>query len=343
MQINFHPHTLKLRHPFTISRETRETQDTLIVELTDGTISGYGEATANPYYGTTLESMQNTLKDIVIPEGWKTPALLWESLKDHFKNDTFAQCALDLAAYDYWGKKNKKPVWKMLGLNISNGLYSNYTIGIDTIPKMISKMEEFKSWPIFKIKLGTKDDLEIVRELRKHTNAVFRVDANCAWTAEQTISFSRAFRKLGVEFIEQPLPADKWEDMAKVYKESELPIIADESCIRETDVYDCLETFHGINIKLTKCGGITPALRMISKTKKVNKKVMIGCMTESTVGISAIAQLVPLLDYVDMDGALLLGEDIAFGVKLVEGKPVYPYNSIGSGIALRNAPFKVTI
>lgn len=343
MKIIFHPHHLKLRHTFTISRESRDTQETLIVELTDGNISGYGEATANPYYKTTLESMQNTLEKIEVPDDWRTPALLWEHLKEHFKNDSFAQCALDLAAYDFWGKKNKKPVWKMLGLNISNNLYSNYTIGIDTIPKMLSKMEEFKNWPIFKIKLGTDNDLEIVKELRKHTKSVFRVDANCGWTADQTIKLSRPLKQLGVEFIEQPLPSANWADMEKVFKQSALPIIADESCIVESDVNKCLNTFHGINIKLTKCGGITPALRMIDKAKKADKKVMIGCMTESTVGISAIAQLTPLLDYVDMDGAVLLGEDIAAGVKVVEGKPIYPANAYGSGVTLRNKPFNVEI
>lgn len=343
MKIIFHPHHLKLRHTFTISRESRDVQETLIVELTDGEISGYGEATANPYYGTTLESMQNTLKKVELPSKWETPALLWENLKGYFANDTFAQCALDLAAYDYWGKKHKKPVWKMLGLNSANTLYSNYTIGIDTIPKMVSKMEEFKTWPIFKIKLGTDKDLEIVRELRKHTHSVFRVDANCGWTADQTIALSRPLKRLGVEFIEQPLPADNWADMEKVFKQSALPIIADESCITESDVNNCLNTFHGINIKLTKCGGITPAIRMINKAKKYNKKVMIGCMTESTVGISAIAQLTPMLDYVDMDGAVLLGEDIAEGVKVVEGKPVYPKNVYGNGIILKDKPFKVEI
>ena len=343
MKVIFHPHFLKLRHTFRISRESRDVQETLIVELTDGTISGYGEATANPYYKVTVDSMQDTIKKIKIPDQWETPTQLWNLLKNQFGKDSFAQCAIDLAAYDFWGKKNKKPVWQMLGLDVKKTLLSNYTIGIDSIPKMVTKMEEFKDWPIFKIKLGTKEDLEIVRELRKHTKAVFRVDANCGWTMAQTIDFSHALKELNVEFIEQPMPADKWVEMEEVTKKSALPIIADESCIVEGDVDKCLKSFHGINIKLTKCGGISPALRMIKKAKDAGKKVMVGCMTESTVGISAIAQLLPLLDYVDMDGAVLLGEDIADGVKVVNGKAVYPSQVNGSGITLKEKPFPVVI
>lgn len=343
MQIKFHPHHLKLRHTFRISRESRDIQETLIVELTDGKISGYGEATANPYYKVTLESMQTTLKKINLPSHWETPSELWSLLSNQFKNDSFAQCALDLAAYDFWGKRNNQATYQMLGLKLNNQLMSNYTIGIDTIPKMVSKLQEFANWPIFKIKLGTNNDLEIVKELRKHTNAVFRVDANCGWTAKQTIEFSKALKDLNVEFIEQPLPASEWQEMQKVFQHSALPIIADESCIVESDVEKCLPYFHGINIKLTKCGGITPALRMIHTAKANAKKVMVGCMTESTVGISAIAQLLPLLDYVDMDGAVLLGEDIADGVKVKEGLAIFPKNCFGNGVTIYNKPFEVKI
>jgi L-alanine-DL-glutamate epimerase-like enolase superfamily enzyme len=151
-----------------------------------------------------------------------------------------------------------------------------------------------------------------VRELRRHTNAIFRVDANCAWTAGETIKNAIALKELGVEFIEQPLQAGDWDGMKEVYRHSVLPLIADESCVVEGDVSHCAGHFHGINIKLVKCGGLTPARRMV------------GCMTESSVGISAIAQLLPLLDYVDMDGALLLREDIATGVTIEFGNVHYP-------------------
>ena len=185
---------------------------------------------------------------------------------------------------------------------------------------MVAKMQEFPGWPIYKIKLGTANDLEIVRALRGHTDAVFRVDANCGWGAEEAIRNSAALKELGVEFIEQPLPPDDWEGMKAVYAKSALPVVADESCQTEPDVDRCSGYFHGVNVKLVKCGGLTPARRMIAQAKQLGLKTMVGCMTETSVGISAIAQLLPMLDYVDMDGALLLAKDIATGVTIDRGR-----------------------
>ncbi|MCA9234960.1 MAG: dipeptide epimerase, partial [Planctomycetales bacterium] len=187
--------------------------------------------------------------------------------------------------------------------------------------------------PIYKIKLGTPHDLEIVRELRRHTRAVFRVDANCAWTADEAIAKSHALADLGVEFIEQALPAADWEGAQRVFAKSALPVIADESCIHEADVARCHGRFHGVNVKLVKCGGLTPARRMIAEARSLGMKTMVGCMTESTVGISAIAQLLPLLDYVDMDGAVLLARDVATGARVDRGRCLYP-DAPGTGVEL---------
>ena len=211
-----------------------------------------------------------------------------------------------------------------VGTGTEQPALSDYTIGIDPIEKMVEKMKEFDGWPIYKIKLGTDDDLAIVRELRKHTDAIFRIDANTAWTAEQAIAFAPEMKDLGVEFFEQPLPRDDWEGMRRVHAECVLPVMADESCQTESDVAKCAGYFTGINIKLTKAGGLTPALRMIREARSLGLKLMVGCMSESSVGISAIAQLLPLLDYVDMDGALLIDRDIADGVRLEKGVPVFP-------------------
>jgi L-alanine-DL-glutamate epimerase-like enolase superfamily enzyme len=259
--------------------------------------------------------------------------VLWSQVQPRLTEDSFALCALDQAAHDLWGKLRGEPVWKLWGLSIEDVPFSDYTIGIDTIETMVAKLNEFPGWPIYKIKLGTDRDLEIVRELRKHTQATFRVDANCGWTADQAIEYSRELKKLGVEFIEQPLKADRWDDLRRVGREASLPIIADESCIVESDVARCAGVFQGVNIKLTKCGGLTPARRMIAEARRLGLSVMVGCMTESTVGISAIAQLLPLLDYVDMDGAVLLAEDIAAGVRLEKGRCVYP-DAPGHGVGL---------
>ena len=210
MKLSLHRFDLPLRHTFTISRESTDLQPTVIVELEADGYRGFGEATANSYYGVTQDSLCATLESLREPieqSRWDTPGELWRQLDPLLQNQRFAQCALDQAAHDLWGKRNEKPVYQLWGLKTDQIPVSNYTIGIDSINKMVAKLSEFPDWPVYKIKLGTADDLEIVRELRRHTDAVFRVDANCGWTAEETIRNSHALRELNVEFIEQPLPA----------------------------------------------------------------------------------------------------------------------------------------
>lgn len=337
MEIKVHTFDLPLKHTFTITHESRDVQPTLIVELTWHGKSGFGEATETPYYGVSMEKMKGQLASIkhllphdILPhphDFWKLMSV--ELVDDH----PFALCALDVAYWDLWGKTHEQPLYKLWGLNTANNPITDYTIGIDSIEKMLEKMREMP-FPLYKIKLGTDQDLDIVEALRKETDAVFRVDANTAWTPEQSIYFSMALKDLGVEFIEQPLKADNWEGMKKVFEASALPIMADESCILESDVERCYGYFHGINIKLMKCGGLTPALRMIKKARTLGLKVMVGCMTESTIGCSAIAQLLPLLDYVDMDGCLLVDDQISTGITIDYGKIIYA-KEFGTGAKLK--------
>lgn len=333
MNIVLHQYTLKLKHHFKIARDQRSEQPTLIVELREGDWSGYGEATTNTYYGISYENMTDCLEKVNERLGnyvFSTPEQFWTDMKDCFSGNPFAQCALDEAAYDLYGRLLGKPLYQIWGLDLAQMPQTNYTIGIDTVENMVMKLKELP-WDLYKIKLGTPHDIEIVKALRKHTDAVFRVDANCGWTAEETISNSHKLKQLGVEFIEQPMKADAWEEMKEVFHHSALPVIADESCIIESDVSKCFGYFHGINIKLMKCGGLTPARRMITEARQQDMKLMMGCMTESTVGISAIAHLAPLLDYVDMDGSLLISNDIAEGVKLTREKVIFPpRNGIGA-------------
>ncbi len=317
---------LPLKHRFTIAHQSREVQETLIVRLEEDGLFGLGESTTNPFYGITLDNMREALekfKPILLGGKWNTPAELWELGKEVFRDNPFAQCALDQAAWDLYTKKQGKKLYEYLDLNPQRIPTTNFTIGIDTVEKMCAKLREVV-WPIYKIKLGTDQDLEIVRELRKNTNSVFRVDANCAWTVDQAISYSEELALLGVEFIEQPLAKDNLEGMREVFALSKLPLIADESCISESDVEKCKGRFHGVNIKLVKAGGITPALRMIQKAKSLGMKTMVGCMTESSISISAIAHIAPLLDYVDMDGAMLLAKDPAKGVRIFLDEVRFP-------------------
>ena len=204
-------------------------------------------------------------------------------------------------------------------------------VHIPEVDMMIAKLEEVPGWPIYKIKLGTERDLEIIQALREHTEAVFRVDANCGWDPSEAAALSGEMARQGVEFIEQPLPPEAREAQAQLFRDSALPIIADENCVGEADVPLCVDHFHGINIKLCKCGGLTPARRMIAAARDHGLKVMVGCMTESSVGISAAAQLTPLIDYADLDGAVLLAQDAADGVQLHKGQLTFP-NEPGLGI-----------
>ncbi|MCG9971446.1 dipeptide epimerase [Christiangramia crocea] len=335
MELKFHPFDLELKNTFTINHGSRNFQPTLILELSDGEYTGYGEAAATSYYGVSIDKMKASIKGVekILAENIQLlPEELWELTFSHLKENPFAQCALDIAMHDLHGKRNKMPLYKMWGLELENLPLTNYTIGIDTVEMMVKKMKEFP-WPLYKIKLGTDEDVRIVKELRKHTSSIFRLDANAAWTAEQAIENSKALKDLGVEFLEQPLKPDDKEGMKILYNESALPLIADESCITENDVKKCALFFHGVNIKLTKCGGLTPARRMIKEARELGLKAMVGCMTESTIGISAIAHLLPLLDYVDMDGAMLLKSDIADGVKVYDKKVHFPDRN-GTGTKL---------
>jgi L-alanine-DL-glutamate epimerase-like enolase superfamily enzyme len=335
LKLSFHIIHLKNKHTFRIAHGTRTGVDTFIVSLSDGQFTGLGEATPVPYYGfsandlkTLLEQHQKAIETYDLQDA----EAFWEYMAPMLSTNRFAQCALDMAAHDLVAKRKGLPLYKTWGLEFEKTPLSNFTIGIDEIPVMVERMREVE-FPIYKIKLGTPNDIEIIKELRKATDAVF------GWMpivpeVEETITNSAAFENLGVEFIEQPLPNDKIEKMVEVKKRVNLPLMADESCIVETDVEKCFGKFDGVNIKLAKCGGLTPALRMIQKAKSLGLKTMVGCMTESSVGISAIAHLLPLLDYVDMDGSLLISNDPADGVVLNRGKAILP-NRNGTGAELR--------
>ena len=325
MKVHYNTYNLPFTYPFTISKGTKTHQPTFIVQLEFFGVKGYGEAPAISYYNIPVEKMVSDLelkKNFIEKFSFSDPERYWHYLHHLFPNNPFLVCALDMAGWDLHGKLKRKQLHELWGLDIATSPLTDYTIGIDNIETMVKKIKE-KPWPIYKIKVGTADDIEMVTALRKETTAIFRVDANAGWTLEEALHKIPLLKELGVEFVEQPLAKDNWEDMKTLYKRSSLPLIADESCVNESDVSKCVDHFHGINIKLTKCSGITPARRMIIKAKELGMKVMVGCMNESSVGTAAIAQLAPMLDYVDMDGPLLLSEDIAEGVKFKDGKIIY--------------------
>lgn len=326
MICKYYSYNLAFRHPFTISRGTKTHQPTLIVELEYQGLKGYGEAPAITYYNIPVEKMIADLeekKGVIERFALIDPERYWHFLHHLLPENPFLVCALDMAGWDLIGQMRRQPLYGLWKQDPSKGPLTDYTIGIDTVEKMVEKMVE-KPWPIYKIKLGTPEDISIVEALRRHTGAVLRVDANAGWTVDEALEKIPRLAQLGVEFVEQPLARDNREGMKILYKESPLPLIADESCVREEDVEACAGHFHGINIKLTKCSGITPARRMIQKARERGMKVMAGSMNESSVGSAAIAHLLPYLDYVDMDGPLLLKEDLATGLEFNDGKVTIP-------------------
>jgi L-alanine-DL-glutamate epimerase-like enolase superfamily enzyme len=325
MKLHLRDLSLPLRHPFTTSHGTLTVQNNLLVVLEDesGT-QGLGEAPCSrawpQYSASNIRSALESARDLIeTAPFFNHPEAFWHLIQPQLSSNPFALSALDQAAHDLWGKQQNQPVWQLWGLQSQPLPLTSYTIGLDSIAQMLAKMREFEPWPIYKIKLGTPDDLSLVRSLRQHTSATFRIDANTAWTVQQTLDFAPELKSLGVEFIEQPLPRDDWSGMAEVHAHCALPVFADESCQTEEDVERCAGHFTGINIKLSKAGGLTPAGRMIRRARELGLQIMVGCMCESSVGISAIAQLLPQLDFADIDGALLLAEDIADGITIDHG------------------------
>jgi L-Ala-D/L-Glu epimerase len=322
LQLRYFPFELEFEYPFTISKGTKTHQPTLIVSLGLGNMTGYGEAPAIHYYQVTVPQMTELLdakRPMIERYALTDPQRFWHFLHHLIPGQHFLTAALDIAGWDLFARMRRKPLHQLLGLPQPNGPLTDYTIGIDTIDKMVQKMEA-QPWPLYKIKIAGADDIDLVRALRQHTTVPFRVDANESLNATDTQKLLPELQALGVLMLEQPLPKAEYEAMKELKLHSPLPIFADESCVTEQDVVRCADSFHGINIKLTKCGGITPALRMIVQAKQLGLKVMMGSMNESTIGTAAVAHMLPLLHDVDMDGPLLLREDVGEGLYFDNGK-----------------------
>jgi L-alanine-DL-glutamate epimerase-like enolase superfamily enzyme len=346
VQLDFWEQSLPFEYPFTISNgRTKTHQHSLMIRLSLGNWSGFGEAPAIVYYNVTVADMMEQLekqRKLIEKFALIDPERFWHFLHHLFPNDPFLVCALDMAGWDLWGQMKKQPLHQLWSTNWeTNGAVQppicDYTLGIDPIEKMVQKMEDHP-WPIYKVKVGTEYDIEMITALRKHTDNPIRVDANAGWTTEEALLKIPALAKLGVELVEQPLAKDNWEGMAQLKQQATLPLFADESCVFEKDVATCANYFDGINIKLTKCSGLTPALRMIKEARLLGLKVMMGSMNESVIGSAAIAQFLPQLDYVDMDGPLLMTQLNGVGLNYSfnnQNGMIEPLMHPGLGVAFR--------
>jgi L-alanine-DL-glutamate epimerase-like enolase superfamily enzyme len=345
VELSFWEQSLPFEYPFTISNgRTKTHQHSLMVRLSLGNWEGFGEAPAIVYYDVTVEGMMEKLeknRKLIEKFALIDPERFWHFLHHLFPNDPFLVCALDMAGWDLWGQMKKQPLHQLWGTEWQTTPICDYTLGIDPIEKMVQKMKDHP-WPIYKVKVGTEYDIEMITTLRQHTDKPIRVDANAGWTTEEALLKIPALAQLGVELVEQPLAKDNWEGMEQLKQQALLPLFADESCVLEKDVAACANYFDGINIKLTKCSGLTPALRMIKEARTLGLKIMMGSMNESVIGSAAIAQFLPQLDLVDMDGPLLMTELNGVGLNYHfenENGKIQPLLSPGLGVQYR-PPFK---
>lgn len=320
LQLRSYPFELAFQYPFTTNKGTKTHQPTLVVQLGLGQLRGHGEAPAIHYYNVSVESMTATLeanRREIERYALTDPQRFWHFLHHLMPGQNFLIAALDIAGWDLFAQMRRQPLYQLLRLPWKAPL-TDYTLGVDTAENMIAKMQAHP-WPIYKIKMRSPDDVDLVRALRATSDARFRVDANEAFSFEDAKRILPDLQALGVDMVEQPLAKTEWDAMKELKAISPLPLFADESCVEESDVAKCADAFDGINIKLTKCGGITPALRMITEGRKLGMKVMLGSMNESTIGSAAMAHLLPLLDEIDADGPLLLKEDVAEGLQYDNG------------------------
>lgn len=329
--------TLRTRHPFVIARGGDDDYRVVWVRLTDDDgLEGWGEADPSSYYGETADTVLATLRKLE-PYLPLDPFNLEEG-EGRFARmaprNGAARAALSVALHDLVGKRLGQPLWRLWGLEPARAPRSSFTIGLDTPQKMRDKVAEAAQYPILKIKLGTDRDEEILRTIRDATDKPIRVDANAGWSRERALRMLPVLREFGVEFVEQPLPAEDLEGIAAVRRQQVLPVVVDESCIVASDVPRVAAAADGINIKLAKCGSLREALRMIATARAHGMLVMVGCMIESSLGITAAAHFTPLVDAADLDGAALTSNDPFMGATIDHGQIRLP-TAPGLGVRRR--------
>lgn len=319
---------LALKHTWTIARGSSDHKEYSYVALEHEGIIGSGEAAHNVRYGESLASIQAFLEAsralLQNADPWQFHELA-EQIHQLAPGQYAAKAALDIALLDWITKKLDVPLYRFLGLNPAKTPVTSYSIGIDTPAAMQEKIRAASEFPILKIKLGSANDEEIMQAVRDVTNATLRVDANEGWK-ERTEALEKIswLAHMGVEFVEQPMPAGQLEDVAWLRERSPLPLVADEDVRTVADIPQLAQAYHGINIKVMKAGGLQESLRMIQLARSLGLKIMLGCMVESSLGITAAAHLAPLVDWADLDGNLLIKHDPYRGVQVREGKLLLP-------------------
>lgn len=323
LKFSFKPYDLQLKHVFTLAGSSRSTTPVMLTQIEFGGFTGYGEASMPPYLGETHETAARFLSALNLDQ-FTDPFRLEEIIEyvdSTALGNNAAKASVDIALHDLVGKMMQKPLHQIWGFSPENTPSTSFTIGIDTPKMIIQKVKEAADFNILKIKLGRENDKELIETIRSVTNVPLCVDVNQGWTNKnRALEMAVWLNENNVAFIEQPMPREMKDEIAWLTQHSPIPIIADEAVQRLTDIKDAIGIYSGINIKLMKCTGLNEANKMIRLARKNNLKVMIGCMTETSCGVSAAAQLSPQVDWADLDGNLLISNDVFKGVKIVNGK-----------------------
>jgi L-alanine-DL-glutamate epimerase-like enolase superfamily enzyme len=336
--LRFKPYELHLKHVFTLATGSRSTTPVMLTELEFDDIIGYGEASMPPYLGESYESATSFLSKVDLTR-FDSPFLMEDILTyvDQLAPGNYAaKASVDIALHDLVGKLLKQPWYKIWGLNPERTPNTSFTIGIDKPEVVRTKVREASPYRILKVKLGQGNDKEMIEAVRSETDKPICVDINQGWT-DRVLALEMAhwLKDKGVVFIEQPMSKTSTDDTAWLTQNSPLPIIADEAFQTIRDFKKVQGVYSGINVKLMKCGGLRSAFIMIKMARALDMKVMIGCMTETSCAVTAAAQLSPLADWADLDGNLLIDNDVYDGLKIVDGKIVLPERP-GIGIRLRD-------
>ncbi len=323
MKLTFKPYTLELKHVFTIASSSRTTTPVMLTELEYDGIVGYGEASMPPYLGESHETVGKFLSKIDLSQ-FNDPFEM-EKILDYVdsidKGNAAAKASFDIALHDLVGKMLGKPWYKIWGYDKNDTPNTSFTIGIDTPEVVKEKTKEASEFKILKVKLGRGTDKEMIEAIRSVTDTPLCVDVNQGWKDKQfALDMIHYLKENNCVFVEQPMPKTQIDDMAWLTENSPLPTIADEALQRIPDVVKAYKVYSGINIKLMKCTGMREAHKMLNLARSLDMKVMLGCMTETSCAISAASHLSPMVDWADLDGALLIGNDVFDGTKVVDGK-----------------------
>lgn len=339
MKLSYTPHTLYFKRPFKIAHGTRTSTPIVIVELEHEGVIGYGEASMPPYLGESHETVLAFLKRCTpIIENCNHPFEI-ESLLREIDLVAPHQCAakasIDIALHDLIGKLKKKPCWQLFGANKDDTPFTTYTLGIDEPEILKQKIEDGTSYKILKVKLNGENDRASIETIRSITDKPIAIDVNQGWKKkEDALEMIEWLADKNVLFVEQALPKNNWEDARWLFERSPLPLFADESIQRYADLEKVKDCYHGVNIKLMKCTGMHEANRIIQQARALRLKVLIGCMSETSCAISAAAQLSPLADYADLDGALLIKNNLFDGITFTDGK-ITLKDEPGIGVTLK--------